>query len=163
MSRREWPGAFERSVRVMRMSFGDVGLIRYSGVTQPVVKNSVPVIADGVEWLQLAPRGENWFMTAMFDRGELSQYYFDIADELFFDEEASFTDLFLDILLIPGSKPVLLDLDELIAARDAGVITPYQAEKALVTAQRLTSFLETYGTELRRFCESYRTKLMSGA
>lgn len=102
-------------------------------------------------------------MTAMFDRGELSQYYFDIADELFFDEEASFTDLFLDILLIPGSKPVLLDLDELIAARDAGVITPYQAEKALVTAQRLTSFLETYGTELRRFCESYRTKLMSGA
>ncbi len=163
MSRREWQGGFERSVRMLRLPFGDVGLLRYGNVTRPVIKNSVPVIADGVEWLQLAPRGESWFMTAMFDRGELSQYYFDIADELFFGEEASFTDLYLDVLFIPGSSPVLLDLDELRAARDAGVITPAQAEKALVTARRLIGLLKTRSRQLRCFCEEYRTKLLSGA
>ncbi|MBO4330906.1 MAG: DUF402 domain-containing protein, partial [Oscillospiraceae bacterium] len=137
------------------MSFGDVGLIRYSGVTEPVIKNSVPIIADGVEWLQLAPRGENWFMTAMFDRGELTQYYFDIADELFFGDEASFTDLYLDVLFIPGRKPVLLDLDELSAATEAGEITPSQAEKALAAARRLIARLETHASQLRSFCEEY--------
>lgn len=163
MSRSEWPGAFERNVRTVRMPFGDVGLISYRNVTHPTIKNSVTIIGNGIEWLQLAPRGESWFMTAMFENGILTQYYFDIADELFFDEEASFTDLFLDVLLIPGRDALVLDMDELIAAERDGSISHRQAEKALATAQRLIDRLKTQQDELQRFCEIYRNKLLSGA
>lgn len=159
MSRSEWRGGFDRTCVWTREPFGDVGLLTYSNVTRPVIKNTVTVIGDGVRWLQLAPRSGGWFMTAMFEGSELTQCYFDIVDEIFFSGEASFTDLFLDVLFIPGKPPLILDADELSAALAEKVITQGQYDKAHRIAAELAADLPLRFPELESFCRKYMKEL----
>ena len=61
----------------------------------------------------------------MLDRaGGILQYYFDVTLQNHIDGAVScFTDLFLDVVALPDGRCDLLDLDELNAALEQGIIT----------------------------------------
>lgn len=114
-------------------------------------------IADrGFRWLQLAPEGKHWWLTVMFDeRGALIQSYFDITkyNDLSDPDNAFFLDLFLDVCIPPDGAPLVLDRDELDAARDEGTITPAEHTLALRTAEEILAWYGENREAYDRFLE----------
>jgi len=96
-------------------------------------------IADvGYSWLQLAPQGQHWWITAMFDPQErFIQAYVDITRENDFrdPQRPVLTDLFLDLLFLSDGRSLILDEDELAAAKAQGLITPQEEALAWETAR----------------------------
>lgn len=93
------------------------------------------VIADsGYRWLQLAPKGERWWMTAMYDPEDRPvQYYFDITagNDVSDGRDASFEDLYLDFVLHTDGTVVEQDRDELENALASGKIDLNQYDAAI--------------------------------
>lgn len=98
-------------------------------------------IADvGFQWLQFAPRQENWWLTVVFDSNQkLVESYFDITKENFLENKQNpgFTDMCLDIVFDQTTEPKLLDEDELKAALDEKLITIQEYEMAISLAKRI--------------------------
>lgn len=144
---------------------GVAGLLRLSHVRQPLVVASCgmqTVIADsGFDWLQIAPQGENWWLTVMFDaNGAIRQYYFDITRRNHLaGADSFFEDLLLDVVAAPDGRVELLDEDELDAALAAGVITAAEAAAARATAGRLLAEIPSAIGQLEAFCHQLRRKL----
>jgi len=164
--------------RIIRRSFacesvclpslcGEIALLRMDEVREPLYVSLQDrrycIVNQGYSWLQIAPRGENWWLTCMFDeKGELLQHYFDITLENRVREggQSSFLDLFLDVVLLREGIAVLLDEDELEEALSAGVIDAEKAALATRTAHMLVHSLPERHEELRRFCENWRDRLL---
>lgn len=128
---------------------GVAGLLRLSQVRQPLVVASCgmqTVIADsGFDWLQIAPQGENWWLTVMFDaNGAIRQYYFDITRR---NHLAGADSFFEDLLL------------DVVAALAAGVITAAEAAAARATAGRLLAEIPSAIGQLEAFCHQLHRKL----
>ncbi len=128
---------------------GVAGLIKILEVTEPLYVPSgsrlLKVVDDGYYWLQLAPDGEYYWVTAAFDeRGNLLQLYFDITwgNHIYEQEEPWFFDLYLDVVQTPGGEIVLLDEDELEEALTNGTINQEQYNLAYDTARNLMSRLK---------------------
>ena len=165
MRREDWRRILDReyvwhSVNLPEMT-GEAGLIRMNLVSAPFVRSmfgSEYNLADtGYAWLQIAPRGENWWATVMFDRErKLVQAYFDVTRENCIREngDSFFYDLFVDVVYIPGAGIAVLDEDELEQALEEGVICEDEYRLALGTAERLVNGLETRGEELEAFCHA---------
>ena len=117
--RDDWTDFHEKTYARSRISFRGVEtvaqLMHIGRADQPF---SVPyngkrlVIADsGYAWLQLAPKGGHWWMTAMYaPDGTPVQYYFDITacNALTDGKDAWFEDMYLDLVLhIDGTVEVL--------------------------------------------------------
>ena len=98
-------------------------------------------IADvGYSWLQLFPEGASHTHTTMFDaEGQPVQDYIDLVAEQGVTEDGVpwYDDLYLDITWIAESSPLLLDQEELEAARAIDAITQEQYELARGEAAQL--------------------------
>ncbi len=117
----------------------------------------------GYYWFQYAPKNEHFWLTAMFDSDlNVIQYYFDITyrNEVFWDGEASFYDLFLDIVLLPNGHQVLLDEDELLEAYQSGQIPKDMLDLAYAEHERLSTAMETKELLLRSICLTYVKRLL---
>ena len=150
--RDDWTDFHEKTYARSRISFRGVEteaqLMHIGRADQPF---SVPyngkrlVIADsGYAWLQLAPKGGHWWMTAMYaPDGTPVQYYFDITagNALTDGKDAWFEDMYLDLVLHIDGTVEVLDADELRAALDAGDISPEQYETAVQTGEELKAML----------------------
>ena len=112
------------------------------------------VVDEGFLWLQLAPRGGAWWLTAMYDENaRFVEFYFDITagNHISPDGESWFDDLFVDVVFTPGEAPRIVDEDELEEAARIGVISREQARAALRQARMICErFSDTAGLE--RFC-----------
>ena len=164
--------------RILRRSFaceticcsalcGEIALLRMDEVQEPLYvsleDSRYCIVEKGYSWLQIAPCGENWWLTCMFDeKGELLQHYFDVTLENRVREggHSSFLDLFLDVVLLREGTAVLLDEDELDEALREGVIDAEKAELARRTARMLMETLPKRHEELRHFCEQWRARLL---
>lgn len=170
LARLEWARILEREQSFMPLKFeklnGYAGLLSMKHVTAPLavpVLNEQLIIADdGFSWLQIAPENENWWLTVMFDRGgEIIQYYFDLSLKNEIDGENSwFTDLYLDVVLLPDGRVALLDEDELDAALGEGTITALEYALAVRTAKMLMQSVGLNQHSLRAFCERIRNELL---
>lgn len=154
LRRSEWPEIVKQAITVYPTKtsdfYGTVGLITIGRMNAPFSVGGTLLADEGWHWLQLAPREEHWWLTSMFDpQGQLVESYFDITLENDFSdpENPSFLDLFLDVAIPAGGKPVLLDEDELAAALFSGEITPAQAALARKTARRLIAWYDTHQNE----------------
>jgi len=91
-------------------------------------------IADtGYERLLFLPDGQNWCLTAMYARKkEIIEWYFDITKNNYIDENGIpwYDDLYLDIIIFPDGKILLIDEDELQSALDSGDITQIEYDLA---------------------------------
>lgn len=163
MRRRE----FQRLIRT-QLTCRRVALLGFSGIAglMKILKTSgtwvinsacgpATVAAPGYRWLQLAPDSGEWWLTAMYDEhGNVVQYYFDVVRDIYIahDGEPRFHDLFLDIILTADGTLILMDRDELDAARAEGIIDSTLYNRALSTADGLLYRLEGNEPALRSFC-----------
>ena len=179
--RREWKRLLARrfsAARVDRSGFhGYVTLLGIERVTAPLV---VPLdgkeyrLADaGFRWLQHFPDGAHHTLTTLLDeRGEVVQWYFDIAARTGVDEHGIpwWDDLYLDVVVLPNHTLHLLDEDELDAARTAGTVTPALYSLAYREAERIMravregslSLLEEWQSDLELFFPARRAEGASG-
>lgn len=153
MARNDWAGVLchtDACQLVKEADFcGMVGLMHMQKVRKPLVFDyegqAVTAVDSGFYWLQMAPTGGHWWLTVMFDRQERPrQAYFDVTGEnhILPDGASWFTDLFLDVVVMPDGRTRLLDRQELDQALEEGVVTRAQYDAALNQAQALLSGLE---------------------
>ncbi|MFD2115846.1 DUF402 domain-containing protein [Paenibacillus yanchengensis] len=91
-------------------------------------------------WLQHYPKDAHYVVTTMFDEcGSVVQWYIDICKKQGITEQQVpwFEDLYLDIVIFPDNKFVLLDEDELLAALEQGKVTEKDADLASRTVKQL--------------------------
>ena len=122
----------------------------------------VAIIKSDSYWLQIAPRGENWWLTAMLDeQGRFVHAYFDMTDENHIDGADSwFYDIYLDVVIKSNGASFILDEDELLSAVKSGEATSAQYEKAHACAKMITSRFGGDGiSEISALCDEYYKKL----
>lgn len=144
---------------------GYAALLVMKSVTAPL---SVPVLGqnliiadEGFSWIQIAPAGEHWWLTVMFDaEGRIVQYYFDVSRQNHIDGENSwFEDLYLDVVLLPDGRIALLDEDELDEAFEEGIIAADEHELAFQTADALMKSIPEARGKLEAFCSGMQALL----
>lgn len=163
LRRDEWRRVTEKTVSIMSVETalfsGYACLLDIHAVEAPLwvregAFGAVRIADRGFRWLQLAPEGKHWWLTVMFDeRDEWVQSYFDITqyNALSDPDNAYFLDMFLDVCIPADGAPLVLDRDELDAARDEGVITPEEHVLALQTAQEIVAWYTNNRETYRKF------------
>lgn len=146
---------------------GIVSLTVISGMAQPLLvqtpEGTIEAIGNGYHWVQLAPRGERWWLTAMFDRNrQLVQFYFDITfgNHLLPDGGSWFRDAYLDVVLEPCGRMRLLDEDELDAAVAGGAVSREMADRARADAAAVMARFAGRGGALETLCRGYLEALL---
>ncbi len=167
MARDNWPRILEREYSHTPFCgdniSGEIALLHFTKVAKPLdvtLDNKIiRIIDNGYYWLQIAPKNENWWITAAFDENKKPvQYYIDVTLKNVIDgAESYFFDLFLDVVFAPDGIPHLFDADELDEALARGIITPEQHKFSHSVADRLMSAFPERLNELESFClESLR-------
>lgn len=171
MRRTEWRGIERRRCAFMPFDAlgmtGCAGLMRMDEVREPF---SVPspqgetrITHEGYSWLQLAPEGENFWATVMYDEnGRYIETYFDIAREVCTrtDGGAWFDDLLLDYVLYPDGSMIEVDRDELEEAFETGGISEKDYKTALRGAERLKEKIVGNENAFFESCARLRAELM---
>ena len=117
----------------------------------PVVVNDgtkdVCIRDDGYIWFLVYPDDSNYSITIIFDdKMRLVQWYFDIAQQLGIENGVPYEDdLFLDLVITDEGQLLVLDEDELLEARQSGVIGDADVELAYSTLELLK---KKYGTDV---------------
>lgn len=162
ISRKDWQRILRSEVvfcekRLPKMHFMS-SLYRIHEVIAPLhvkaCRQSFCAADAGYAWLHVLPEGENWCLTAMYDKdGAPVQYYFDITQDNVLDGEGSrFTDLYLDIVCLPDGRMEIIDQDDLEQALTDGEITREQYELAERTATELQKQIAEDFDRLTAFC-----------
>lgn len=169
ISRKGWGRILDASSTYLKLDLPGfkavASLMKINKVKQPLVVKAVDhdltIVDDGYMWMQLAPEGQHWWMSVMFDRNDrIIQYYFDTTKENFPDGDRScFIDLFLDVVALPDGQVDLLDQDELDAALEEGVISTKEYWLSVETANMLLESIPRNIDRLNRFCYELAEKL----
>jgi len=140
---------------------GILALFYLEKVTEPLIKTmegeDVVIADDDYYWMQFGPRDDHYWLTVMFDRKrEMVQWYFDITfcNELDAPEGPRFTDLYLDLVVLPSGNMVLLDEDELLWAYQQGEFSKEAYEMAYRKAEELKEKIKGRIPELKAFTET---------
>lgn len=154
--RESWTMITERKLAWFEFDGGFCGAIEMMKVSEPfAVGNHLVICDEGITWVQCAWKDKKIWATAMFDKmGNLFQVYFDVADEVYLQqEESGFVDLIVDVVYDPKGKAVVLDIDELDDACQKGLITFEQKQSALVVSERLKNELESHFEQVNPWFE----------
>ena len=143
---------------------GHAALVRLDEVTQPYMvgeKGAEICIGDNdYAELRLLPDGKNWMLTAIYDNNDkLVEWYFDITRENGVDEngEPYCDDLYLDIVMTPDNRILILDEDELAAALEYGNITQQEYDMAHSVARQLADDKILTAEYLGKLCTNILT------
>ena len=121
------------------------------------------VVDSGFYWVQLAPAGERWWLTAMFDEHRrLVQFYFDVTLEnrILPGGGSWCRDAWADVILEPDGETRVVDLDELEAAAGAGELTQADADRVRSDAYTLAEQFRGRAAELETLCRSWMEELL---
>jgi predicted RNA-binding protein associated with RNAse of E/G family len=148
---------------------GYVALLQIDAMSEPFVgpRSGLRLADAGFAWMTHFPHGAHHTVTTMYDAaGQVIQWYIDICRAHGVDEADVpwFDDLYLDIVVYPDGRVVVLDEDELDAALVAGAITQEDHDLAWHEARQLLDRIErnTLGpAELARRSAAHRTRLLA--
>ena len=96
----------------------------------------------------------------MFDNhGKLIEWYFDIAKTVGIENGIPFEDdMYLDMVIMPNGKKIILDEDELLAARNEGIISQEEMDSAYNTLRELEKKYASCLEDLIRLTEYYKNR-----
>ena len=148
---------------------GYVCNIKIKDVSRPLVVsdgiNEVCIKNNNYEWFEVYPDNANYAITIMFDdNANLIEWYFDIAKEVGVENNIPYEDdLYLDLVITPDGKNLLLDENELIDALNKGEISQVDVDLAYQTLNLLE---DTYVNNLdnlvsltNKICEMFDSKM----
>lgn len=166
LDRREWYTDTDRDFTCLYykdQNFdGALGLLNFTGLKAPDMVDSPSgslCIADrGYQWLELAPKDENFVITVMFDHDKLFQQYVDITQKNVISEngDAVFYDMFLDVVFNENGEANVIDTEELEQALSEGIITNDEYELAKKTADRIVDFYRDNYAAIEKELFKYR-------
>ena len=122
---------------------GYVCYIKLKNVEKPlVVSNGVETICikdNNYEWIELYPDNGKYALTIIFDdNSNLIEWYFDISKNVWVDNSIPYEDdLYLDMIITPDGKQIVIDEDELLNAEKSGDITSEDVNDAYKTLDYL--------------------------
>ena len=122
---------------------GVVCFVKLQNVAKPkYIENGnkkLCIIDNGYSLIEAYPDNGKYALTIMFDnRGKLIEWYFDIAKAVGIEDGIPFEeDLYLDMAIMPDGEKIILDEDELLAARSEGIISQEDVDGAYNTLREL--------------------------
>lgn len=141
---------------------GYISVIYVEKVKKPLIKNldgqKVCIVDNGYTWVIFMPDNLMYSLTMMInDKNEIIQWYFDICKAYEISESGVpfFEDLYLDIVVLPTGKLILLDEDELCHAFNIGVISKEDYSSANVQAELLIKDIKNETNSLLEFSKEY--------
>lgn len=173
MSRSSWKRITKRDYKTEKIMEngikGIASLLHIKEIESPLVKSyedgiSVKIADRDFYWLQIGIENKNYWITAMYDNNKkLVQYYIDITlkNLINYDEESYFYDLFLDVVILPDNKVILLDEEELKQALKEEVINKTQYDLAYNMASKITSYIINNKSSFDDFCYRYFQTLLN--
>lgn len=136
-------------------------LIKIQEIKEPLIKPCMGVnvkLADkGYYWLQIAPKNENFWLTAMYDEKEnFVQYYFDVSRKNVINGENSyFEDLYLDVICLGEGQVEVLDKEDLENALKGNIISQSDYEIANKIVKQLMVKILKSKDEYDKICLKY--------
>ena len=118
---------------------------------------------NNYKWLEFYEYNSKVKLTAIYDENnEIIEWYFDIAREIGKEKDVPYEDdLYLDVVVTPTEKIILLDEEELKDALNRMEITNIEYENAYKEANQLIDKLSNRKEKLQEFTDKY-LKLMIG-
>lgn len=122
---------------------GHVVFLKLQNVEKPLVvyngKTNICIRDNDYEWLEVYPTDGKYAITIMCDdKGNLIEWYFDISKKVGIENGIPFEDdLYLDMIITPSGEKIVIDEDELLGARDSGLITQEDVDSAYKTLKEL--------------------------
>ena len=141
---------------------GYISVIYIEKVKRPLVKvlhgEEVKLVDNGYTWVIFMPDNLMYSLTMMInDKNEIVQWYFDICKSYKISESGVpfFEDLYLDIVVLPSNKTILLDEDELSHAFKTGQISDEEYSEANRQADLLIKEIKNGTNTLLKFSKEY--------
>ena len=122
---------------------GHVVFLKLQNIEKPLIvyngEENICIRDNGYEWLEVYPSDGKYAITIMYDdKGNLIEWYFDISKKVGVENGIPFEDdLYLDMIITPNGKNIIIDEDELLGARDDGIITQEDVDSAYNTLKEL--------------------------
>ncbi|MDE7106216.1 MAG: DUF402 domain-containing protein [Anaeroplasmataceae bacterium] len=146
--RDEWDIFTKKRIKTLRVDeqgfCGTVCLLTMEKLKKPLIVSyedyQITIADTDYKWLQFAPKNENWWLTVLFDREDhLIESYFDITKENNFENEdnPTFLDMYLDVVISEDRGIQILDEDELKEALNNNFITNQEYEFAFFVAKKI--------------------------
>ena len=117
--------------------------LKLQNIQKPLIVNNgkeeICIRDNGYEWIEVYPDNSKYAITIMFDdNNNLIEWYFDISKNVGIENGIPFEDdLYLDLIITPNGERLVVDEDELLSAKDSGVITQEDVDSAYSTLQLL--------------------------
>lgn len=135
---------------------GYITHIKMNNIDNPIVVNNgiydLCIIDNNYEWYGVYPDNGKYAITIMFDdKGNIIQWYFDIAKEIGLENGIPYEDdLYLDMIITKEHQKIVADEQELLEAKLNGKITQNDVEDAYNTLHEIE---EKYFNRLEDFIE----------
>lgn len=170
--RSAWPLVLARRFLARRIDspayHGSITLFHFEQIREPLevffAGERVRIVDQGYDWLQYFPDGAHYSLLCAFDtQGELVQWYIDIVGRMGCDEQGIpwYEDLYLDIVVAPDGRTLLLDVDELDEALEQGKLLPALYDFVWREASTLLTALEEDLFPLLWLCGMHREQLLA--
>ena len=143
---------------------GYVCYIKLKNIEKPlIVNNGVDTICikdNNYEWYELYPDDGKYALTIMFDDNEnLIEWYFDVSKNIGLENGIPFEDdLYLDMIITPDGKEIVIDEDELLNAEKDGNITHEDVDCAYKTLKYLKEKYVNDFEKLKKFTDELKRK-----
>ena len=117
--------------------------LKLQNIQKPLIVNNLKeeicIRDNGYEWIEVYPDNGKYAITIMYDdKNNLIEWYFDISKEVGIENNIPYEDdLYLDMIITPTGEEIVVDEDELLAARDNNAITQNDVDDAYQTLKEL--------------------------
>lgn len=117
--------------------------LKLQNIEKPLIVNNgineICIKDNNYEWIEVYPTNGKYAITIMYDdKGNLIEWYFDISKNIGLENCIPYEeDLYLDMIITPEGKEIVIDEDELLNAKETGDITQADVELAYETLKEL--------------------------
>lgn len=142
---------------------GDIYLNIIKKVSIPyILENGLCIQDNDYKWLEFYDYNSKVRLSAVYnEKNEIVEWYFDIARSIGKENGIPYEDdLYLDVVLGPKGRIILLDEDELKEAYDRKNITKEEYDGAYKVANELMGKLEGNVEKVLKFTDKYLGKIL---
>lgn len=137
---------------------GDVYLQDFKKVSSPMILPKGLIFGDtGYKWIEFYNYDSRIRLTAVYDNNlDIVEWYFDIAREIGKENGVPYEDdMYLDVVLTPEGKVILLDEDEFEDGFNRFEFTKEEYDEAYRIRDELANKIDGKAKELKSFTDTY--------